>query len=105
MMELLSRYLGIYMIIYFVFRKASKPLQDRKVWINWRIRPAFIISFFSNLAVIIYLEVKIHQVNDANLSNEDRNLALNSLSCNSYVWITSSTFEYISVLIFVVFVN
>ena len=103
--ELLSRYLGIYMIIYFVFRKASKPLKNKKVWINWRIRPAFFISFVSNLIIIIFLEIKISQFGDKNLSDQERNLALSSLSCTSYVWITSASFEYMSVLIFCLFVN
>jgi hypothetical protein len=75
MLELMSRYLGIYMIIYFVFRKASKPLKNRKIWINWRIRPIYFISLIFNLSYVIYLELLIHSLNDPKKSNEEKNLA------------------------------
>ena len=57
MLEVFLRYSGLYAMIYFVFIKASKPLKNKKKWINYGIRPAVFISFMGNLCTIIYLEV------------------------------------------------
>ena len=100
----MSRYLGIYMMIYFVFRKASKPLRNRKVWINWRIRPIYFISLIVNVAIIIFIENALYKINDQQSSNEARNLAYKKISCTSLLWISSATFEFLSVLIFSLFV-
>jgi len=51
------RYIGTYTTIYFVFRKASKPLKDKWKWINYGIKPAVILSAFVNISTIVWLEV------------------------------------------------
>ena len=55
LMEVLLRYIGIYSMIYFVFIKASKPLKNKREWINYGIRPAVIISFLANSSEVIFL--------------------------------------------------
>ena len=57
MAESFLRSLGIYLMIYFVFLKASKPLKNKWKWINYGIKPALVLTIVSNIAVIIYVEV------------------------------------------------
>jgi len=56
-MQLMSRYFGIYMMIYFVFKKASKPIPNKTIWINYGLRPLIIISFIFNIILSIFMEV------------------------------------------------
>jgi len=102
--ELLLRYFGIYSMIYFVFKKASKPLKNRNIWFNYGLKPVFLCSLIFNFGFIIFLEVKFHQASDLTQSSEERANAITSLSCNSPIWISSSIFEFITVMIFLSFV-
>ena len=61
---MLSRYFGIYSMIYFVFRKANKPLKNRQAWFDYGLKPVFVVSFLFNIGFIIYLEIKFHIAND-----------------------------------------
>lgn len=54
MLELLLRYIGIYTVIYFVFRKASKQLIDNAVWVRGLI-PTFLLSLLLMLTLLVFL--------------------------------------------------
>lgn len=98
-MEVFLRYAGTYTIIYFVFRKASKPLKDKWKWINYGIRPVILLSFIANISVIIWVMYQIKMVKEGNA------IAKGNISCQSYVWVVSSLFDQVSVIIFLFFVT
>lgn len=54
MIELFLRNLGIYTVIYFVFRKAAKQMVDKKLWVKGLI-PTFGVSFIILIGLIGYL--------------------------------------------------
>lgn len=65
LIEIFLRYSGLYTIVYFVFRKASKPLKNKWKYINYGIKPAIFFSFICNVALLIYVEAKIIKINSA----------------------------------------
>ena len=90
-------------MVYFVFLKASKPLKSKWKWINYGIRPAIIISLISNLGIIIFLEVEMSVINN-DTDVEEKAEAIERLSCTSPLWLISSSFDFLSVIIFMLFI-
>lgn len=62
--ELFLRYSGMYTVIYFVFKKASKPLprKERSWWIKLAMRPTITVFSLINVIFIIFLIVKIEKI-------------------------------------------
>ena len=56
--EVFLKALGINLTIFFVFKKASKPLKNKWKWIKYGIKPTLVMSVLSNIALILYLEVE-----------------------------------------------
>ena len=102
MLEVGLKNLGMFTMIYFVFLKASKPLKNRHYWINYLLRPACLTSFLVTISTVVYLEIQITAYFNAK-SNEEANAILTTLSCTSYLWVISSIFDFISVLMFWIF--
>ena len=65
------RYAGLYMTMYFVFKKASKPLKNKKKWINYGIIPAILVSLMCITVLVIYLEVQFSRL-ASSISKEER---------------------------------
>jgi hypothetical protein len=57
--ELFFRYVGLYFMIFFVFKKASKPLKNKDSWMNYGLWPTIVISLLVNTGFMIYLEYHI----------------------------------------------
>lgn len=74
--ELVLRQLGIYIVIYFVFRKASKQLINKSSWLNYMLGPVFAVSMLFNIIFICFLEYQYIRLSDIDLSMEQRNIAL-----------------------------
>ena len=74
--ELVLRQLGIYIVIYFVFRKASKQLINKSKWLNYKLGPVFAASMLFNIIFICFLEYQYIRLSDKDLSMEQRNIAL-----------------------------
>ena len=87
--------MGIYLSVFFVFKKAGKRLKiERKKFMNYGIKPVLGVSVFVNSALIVYLETKLltPNVNDQ------------AAACTSPIWIISSVFDFLSVIILMGFV-
>lgn len=70
---LFLRYINLYFIVYFVFRKASKQIVNKEKWINYGLIPVFIVSFMVNVGIVGYLEIMFLQANDVTLSQVEKN--------------------------------
>jgi hypothetical protein len=103
LLEILLRYAGLFTIVYFVFRKASKPLKNKWKYINFGILPAIFISFICNISLLIYLEVLIARISNTS-DPEDAKIAASKLSCNQPIWMVSSIFDFVSFVIFWFFI-
>jgi hypothetical protein len=88
------------LVIYYVFRKASKSLANKKFWMNYRLRPLFIAGISFNVVFIAYLEYQMARVQDDALDFDQREKAYDNISCLSPIWLISALVEFISVLMF-----
>lgn len=104
MIELFLRFVGVYTVIYFVFRKASKQLIDNKMWVRGLI-PTFILSFLLMLTLMIFLQLQFWSLNDHSKSVESREASLKHVSCSSPIWVVSSLFDFTIILLFYKFVK
>mgnify|MGYP000896792776 CR=1 FL=1 len=89
------------MILYYIFKKSSKTLNsdDRRKWLNYRLRPLVVISVLFNIGVTIALEVEIIKIiKNPTLIN------VRKLSCTSPIWISTAVFEFATVIVFFLFV-
>ena len=98
--ELVSRQLGIQIVIYYVFRKASKSLSNKEYWMNYRLRPLFIAGLVFNIIFISYLEYQMIRVTNEELEFEAREKSYDKISCLSPIWLISALVEFFTVLIF-----
>jgi len=58
------RYLGVYTMIYFVFKKAGKRLKmNKRKFINFGIVPVIVVSFIANTSIIVIMEIGFHKAN------------------------------------------
>lgn len=101
---LFLRYINLYFIVYFVFRKASKQIVNKERWINYGLIPVFIVSFVVNVGIVGYLEISFLKANDVTLSQQERNYKVSQLSCTSPIWMSIAISEFFSLMIFLGFV-
>jgi len=49
---------GWYLVLYYIFKKASKGLakKDRVIWIKYKLKPLVLVGVFVNLLEIFWLE-------------------------------------------------
>ena len=49
--------MGLYLVLYYIFKKSSKIIDkdERKIWINYRLRPLVIIGILFEIAEVIAL--------------------------------------------------
>ena len=66
----------MYVVIYFVFRKASKKLKDKSDWLKYKLRPVFAISLLFNTIFITFLEYQMVRVLNNDLRMHVREIAL-----------------------------
>ena len=61
MLEFICIFLGWYLVLFYIFKKASKglPRKDRVAWINLKLKPLVIIGIIANTCEIIWLEINI----------------------------------------------
>ena len=55
---LMSHTIGVYVIIYYIFKKASKNKgisKDNQKWLNWRLKPLIFVSLLFNLVYVSFL--------------------------------------------------
>ena len=87
--------MGIYLSVFFVFKKAGKRLKiERKKFMNYGIKPILGLSLLGNTGLIVFLEIKLLE------PNVDDQAA----ACTSPIWIISSVFDFLSVIILMGFV-
>ena len=87
--------MGIYLSVFFVFKKAGKRLKiERKKFMNYGIKPVLGVSVLVNSALIVYLETKLLEPNVID----------QVAACTSPIWIISSVFDFLSVIILMGFV-
>jgi hypothetical protein len=98
--ELVSRQLGIQIVIYYVFRKASKSLSNKEYWMKCYLRPLFIAGVTFNIIFISYLEYQMIRITNEGLDFELRENAYDNISCLSPIWLISAIVEFFTVLIF-----
>ena len=92
---LAMRYFGIYLSIYFVFKKAGKRLKtERDKFMKYGIKPVLGVSLLVNLSLIIYLEYQFVR----------KHKNYETIACTSPIWILSAIFDFISVIILMFFV-
>ena len=103
MFEFICIFLGWYLVLFYIFKKASKglPSKDRIVWINFKLKPLVIIGIIANTCEILWLEINI------GFSKEDRGnkWAVQNLECTSPVWLTHHGFQFFTSLVFLLFVR
>lgn len=104
MLELFLRYVGIYTVIYFVFRKASKQLIDNAVWVRGLI-PTFLLSLLLMLTLMIYLQLAFRSINDISQPLETREANLRHVACSSPIWLITSLFDFLTIILFYKFVD
>ena len=88
-------------MLYYIFKKASKGIdsKERIKLINWRLRPLVIVSIAFNLFFILYLEANFIQS-----TNDNSQFGAKNISCNSPIWMSTNIFEFMTVIIFMLFV-
>jgi hypothetical protein len=98
----MGHFFGLYITLYYIFKKSSKVLEkeERKTWLNWRLRPLVVVSVVFNIGVVLYLEIQYARLNSGKTTQD----LIYSLSCLSPLWLSSSLFEFLTVLIFLCFV-
>jgi hypothetical protein len=55
------KHLGMFLSMYIVFKKASKPITNRQVWLNW-LKGGFVLFFILSLTKIIHIIERIHRL-------------------------------------------
>ena len=93
--------LGLYMVLYYIFKKSSKTLNpdERRKWLNYRLRPLVVASVLFNIGVTIALEVDINEI-----AIHPTFANIRKVSCTSPIWFTTSVFEFATVIVFFLFV-
>jgi hypothetical protein len=92
---------GFYLVLYYIFKKASKGLnyEERLKIINWRLRPLIFVSIVANLCVLFTLEYSIYTQPNRNVK-KITDMETKTITCLSPIWILSTSFEFLAVLIF-----
>jgi hypothetical protein len=97
----------MYTVVYFLFKKANKPLKDKGKYTRC-IGPIIILSFAANIMVLIYVIVKIGKISKECAKDPDGNKCADQasdISCTSIIWVVSSLFDMVSVIIFLIFLT
>lgn len=63
-------------MIWFVFKKASKPLKTKYAWLNYGLKPVLAISFAFNIGLITYLEINLFEYDNESLTSEEKDRLL-----------------------------
>ena len=61
---LMSHTIGVYVIIYYIFKKASKNTdvnKDNSKWLNWRLKPLIYIGLLFNIVYVSFLEYQFNK--------------------------------------------
>ena len=59
-------------MIYFIFKKASKPLANKQQWINYGLRPVIFASLVFTLVFVGYYEINLFKSININISYNDK---------------------------------
>lgn len=100
--------MGVFTIIYFVFKKASKSLKNSKNWFT-AIKVLFGVGLAAELVLLGVLQkgmikiYKIRQIKPEQISQEEEYVLkkqVDMLSCTSSIWLTNQTIILVEVIIF-----
>ena len=113
--EILVKNIGMFSTIFFVFKKASKPLNksERRKWMN-RVYMIFLLGLPVNIAMLIYIELDLSAIyGQAPPDQEDldpqtsliRQYKYDCVTCTSPFWITNSIAEFTQLICFYLLVK
>jgi hypothetical protein len=100
-LEILLKSVGLFQVIYFVFKKATKPLgsRDKKYWLDI-IGYLFIMGFLLNVMFLVNMEVRFLSVYQGDLSQWETRYDIDKVTCSDFFWIFNSVNEFIQTMIF-----
>ena len=100
-LEVLLKSIGLYQVVYFVFKKAAKPLgsRDKKYWLDI-ISNLFYGGFVLNILFLINLEIKFSSVYKMDDTLWETLFEFDKVTCSDFFWIFNSLYEVIQTIIF-----
>ena len=106
--EVLLKNIGAFQVVYFVFKKAAKPLgsQDKKKWLDI-VKYLFLLGFGFNIFFLISMEINFWEVYNSDMDNQlwETRFEFEKVTCSNFFWLFNSMSEVIQTCIFYYVVN
>jgi hypothetical protein len=107
-LEVLLKSIGAFQVIYFVFKKAAKPLgsKDKKYWLDI-IRNLFLLGLLLNVFFLVNMEIDFAEVYTSEKDNRqwETRFDFEKVTCSNFYWLFNSLNEVTQTCIFYYVVN
>ena len=106
--EVIIKNIGMFLVVYFVFKKATKPLghDEKKLWLR-RLRIIFFTNLLLNGLFVAMIEIQVFNfknIDDQQIDLKDtwnQQFEFENVLCTSEFWLINSMAEILQIILFV----